>query len=363
MIINTNKQLQNLVTTIKQTNQIAVDTEFYWMRTYYPELCLVQIATKNEIFLIDTLDKLDFSILKEIFEDHNIEKIIHSATNDIPIIKRFFNCEINNVFDTQLAATFLGFQSQLSLKSLLKEILDIDMEKESQFSDWRKRPLSKKQLDYALKDVEHLIEIKQHLENKLEQTDYKDYYQQEILEIEKTAFNNIENIHTKIGNIQKFSEKIQKNAIIIAQWREKTAQEKNIPVRFLFDNKLLYTLAHISPKSPSSFEHIDLKKLKPWIKKGIINALETVKNLEHLTTTKKSSNSITPEFYDNAIAFFDAETKLLDFDATLVASRKDIRSLVYNLGIDMNYSKNKLLQSWRYKVVGKKLKEYILGNI
>ena len=168
------------------------------------------------------------------------------------------------------------------------------MEKESQFSDY-KRPLSKKQIDYALKDVEHLIEIKQHLENHLGQTDYKDYYQEEIIEIEKTEFNGIENIHTKIGNIQKFNEKVQKNTILIAQWREKTAQEKNIPVRFIFDNKLLYTLAHTSPKSLNSFEHADSKKLKPWIK-SIINALETVKSLEHLTTTKKSSNSITLSF-------------------------------------------------------------------
>lgn len=67
MIINTNKQLNNLIEILKSTSQIAVDTEFYWMRTYYPELCLVQIATENEIFLIDTLEDLDFSKLKDIF--------------------------------------------------------------------------------------------------------------------------------------------------------------------------------------------------------------------------------------------------------------------------------------------------------
>ncbi|MDE4940849.1 ribonuclease D, partial [Francisella tularensis subsp. holarctica] len=77
--------------------------------------------------------------------------------NDIPIIKRFFNCEVNKIFDTQLAATFLGFQTQSSLKTLLKEILDIEIEKESQFSDWSNRPLTKNQINYAIKDVEYLI--------------------------------------------------------------------------------------------------------------------------------------------------------------------------------------------------------------
>ncbi|AIT08881.1 ribonuclease D [Candidatus Francisella endociliophora] len=363
MIINTNKQLQNLIETIKDSNQIAVDTEFYWMRTYYPELCLVQIATENEIFLLDTLKELNFSLLKEIFENTNIEKIIHSATNDIPIIKKFFNCEVNNVFDTQLAATFLGYQMQSSLKSLLKDILDIEMEKESQFSDWRKRPLSQKQLDYALKDVEHLIEVKEHLDQKLNESSYKDFFEEELIEIQKTEFNSVDIIHTKIGNIQKFSEKVQRNAILIAQWREKIAQKKNIPVRFIFDNKILYTIAHVSPKSLDSFEHPELKKLKPWIKKDIVSALKTGQCVDSMILEKKSGNKLSPETYDKVIAYFDLETKELGFDASLIASRKDIRSLIYNLSIDKDYISSKLLNGWRHKVVGKKLKEYILENI
>lgn len=262
MIINTNKQLNNVIEILKNTSQIAVDTEFYWMRTYYPELCLVQLATENEIFLIDTLKDLEFKKLKEIFEDKDILKIIHSATNDIPIIKRFFNCEVNNIFDTQLAATFLGFQTQSSLKTLLKEILDIEIEKESQFSDWRNRPLTQNQLNYAIKDVEYLIQLKEYLQQQLAKSEYQDFFEQELIEVQKTQFNSIENIHAKIGNIQKFDEKTQRNAILIAQWRETIAQEKNIPVRFIFNNKILYTIAHINPKSLNSFEHSELKSLK-----------------------------------------------------------------------------------------------------
>ena len=363
MIINTNKQLNNVIEILKSTSQIAVDTEFYWMRTYYPELCLVQIATHDEIFLIDTLEDLDFSKLKDIFEDTNIQKIIHSATNDIPIIKRFFDCEVNNIFDTQLAASFLGTQSQISLKALLKDILDIEMEKESQFSDWRKRPLSQKQFDYALKDVEHLIEIKYHLESKLNQTDYKQYFYEELLEIQKTEFNTVENIHNKIGNIQKFSEKTQKNAILVAQWRESMAQQKNIPVRFIFDNKILYAIAHKNPKSLNSFDTEELKKLKTWIKKSIITVINSKQNLEHINLEQKSGAKISTEINDKITTFFDNETRNFKFDASLIASRKDIRSVAYNLSIDPNYAGNKLLVGWRYEIVGKKLKEYILDTI
>jgi ribonuclease D len=154
MMLNTNKQIQDLAIKLQSVNKISVDTEFYWMRTYYPILCLIQIASDVESFLLDTLADVDYSPLVAVFEDNNIQKIMHSGSNDIPIIKKFLNCDVNNVFDTQVAAAFLGFQSQLSLKNLLKEVLDIEMEKESQFSDWRKRPLSDKQLAYAVKDVE-----------------------------------------------------------------------------------------------------------------------------------------------------------------------------------------------------------------
>ncbi|ASG67750.1 ribonuclease D [Francisella halioticida] len=364
MIINTNKQLNNLISSLKDTKQIAVDTEFYWMRTYYPELCLIQIATEKDVFLIDTIVDLDFSPLKDIFEDNNIQKIIHSATNDVPIIKRFLNCEVNNIFDTQLAATFIGFQIQLSLKSLMKEILDIDMEKESQFSDWRKRPLSEKQINYAIKDVEHLIEIRNHLDQKLENSDYNDFFEQEMLNIQKVEFNSIENIHTKIGNIQKIDEETQKNTIVIAQWRERIAQEKNIPISFMFNNKILYLIAHTKPKSIEDFKHQELKKLKLWLKKAILSILSSTNDVkDNLIVRKQVGNKISSEMNDKIILYFDTQTKGLDFDSSLIASRKDIKSLVYNLSIDSNFAKNKLLNGWRQKVVGKKLKEYILRNI
>ncbi|AXH30707.1 MULTISPECIES: ribonuclease D [Francisella] len=363
MIINTNKQLNDVIATLRNTSQLAIDTEFYWMRTYYPELCLLQIATENEIFLIDTLKELDFSKLKDIFAAKDIQKIIHSATNDIPIIKRFFNCEVNNIFDTQLAAAFLGFQTQSSLKTLLKEILDIEMEKESQFSDWRNRPLSQKQLDYAIKDVKYLIQLKEFLQQQLAKSQYQDFFEQELVEIQKAQFNSIESIYNKIGNIQKFDEKTQKNAILIAQWREMIAQEKNIPVRFIFNNKILYIIAHTNPKSLNSFDHDELKRLKPWIKKGVITALSSTKSLDQVILEQKSGSKLAAELNDKIVAFFDIQAKQFKFDSSIIASRKDIRSLAYNLSIDTNYTNNKLLAGWRYKIVGKKLKEYILDSI
>lgn len=364
MLISTQSALDDAIADISQNTHIAVDTEFYWMRTYYPELCLIQIATVNDIYLIDTLtDNLDFSGLNAIFENNNIQKIIHSAPNDVPIIKRFLNCEISNIFDTQLAATFLGFQNQLSLKNLLQEMLDIEMEKESQFSDWRKRPLSTNQIAYAKKDVEFLITLQKTLEQKLNEIGYKYFFEEELIEISQIGFNNLEVIHTKVGNLQRFSTSTQENILKIAVWRENLAQQKDLPVRFLFDNKVLYDLAHLNPRTLDDFETSNYQKLKAWLKTGVISALKTKTSYKHLTLDKKYTSKVDNETIDKIIECFNTILDSYKFDNSSVASKKDIRSLTYNLKLENSNINNKLLKGWRYEVVGKKLKEYILETI
>ena len=363
MILNTNKQIQDLAIKLQSVNKISVDTEFYWMRTYYPILCLIQIATDDEFFLLDTLADIDFSPLKAVFEDNDIQKIMHSGSNDIPIIKKFLDCDVNNVFDTQVAAAFLGFQSQLSLKNLLKEVLDIEMEKESQFSDWRKRPLSDKQLAYAVKDVEYLIELSEYLVDQVDAKGYTEYFEEELIRVTKTQFNSIDTIHTRVGNIQKFKEKVQKSIILIATWREITAQEKDIPVKFIFDNKDLYAVAHLNPTSLDDFTSPELKRLSQWKKKAIVETLTDDSNIKHLISERKTAPKIEPAVLNNIVEFFDKETEEFNFDSSMIASRKDIRSLAYNLNLQNESINNKLLSGWRNKVIGKKLKEYILKQI
>ena len=363
MLIQSQSILDAAIAEISQNTHIAVDTEFYWMRTYYPELCLIQIATVNHIYLIDTLEELDFSKLKPIFETSDIQKIIHSAPNDVPIIKRFLDCEMNNIFDTQLAATFLGFQNQLSLKNLLQEILSIEMEKESQFSDWRKRPLSANQITYAKKDVEYLITLQRNLDTKLIDIDYHHFFEEELQEICLIGFNNLEVIHNKVGNIQKFNEKVQRNIIAVARWREETAQYKDIPVRFLFDNKVLYAIARAAPTSHGDFVAPEIARLNASIKQGIITAIKASNEHQHLTGERKYTAKLDDETTNKIIDFFNSELDNYSFDNTSVASKKDIRSLIYNLKLENTEINNKLLKGWRYEIVGKKLKNYILELI
>ena len=364
MLIDSQPELYSAVEQISTQSQIAVDTEFYWMRTYYPQLCLIQIATCDKVFLIDTLAELDFSILKNIFESKQILKIMHSGSNDIPIIKQFLNSEINNIFDTQVVAGFLGYQLQLSLKNLLLEILGIELKKDLQFSDWRKRPLSNSQQQYAIEDVKYLSKLKKNLNSDIKNNNLEKIIQEEFVNITQIKFNTVDDVHTRVGNIKKFTKNIQRNIILLAQWREKTAQDKNIPIRFIFDNNLLYKLAHISPTSINQLNDYQYTKtIKPWLKKNIITALKSQQNIDNLITKTEPVDKIPLEIIEKIYNYFNSQVKHIKFDKSIIASKKDIRSLAYNLKFKNTNINSKLLNGWRYEIVGKKLEEYILNNV
>ncbi|APC97950.1 ribonuclease D [Francisella frigiditurris] len=365
MIIKQQSQFDQLIERIKAHNQITIDTEFFWVRTYFPILCLIQVSIDDDVFLIDTLNKdINLTALTDVFEESNIQKIMHSAANDIPIIKHFLNCKVNNIFDTQVAANFLGYQNQVSLKTLLEEALNISIEKEEQFSDWRKRPLSEQQIEYAINDVKHLYLLKNHLEEQLNNNQYVDYFYDEMKNIcNDSEFTNPNDAYLKAGNIQKYSAKTQRNIILLANWREATAQQKDIPIRFLFDNKDLFTIAALNPKSLDDFKDHPLSRLKLNLKKQIIEVLNTKDDVSTLIKSKKNPIKLDEEFLERTISFFESEVDKYTINKTFIASKKNIRSLAYNLKLKNEFSNSKLLEGWRYKVVGKSLKEYILKHM
>ena len=372
MLITTQKEFDNFLKLIKNTKEVAIDTEFYWMRSYYPDLCLVQILADNKTFLIDTLKKdIDFLPLKNIFENENIVKIFHSAENDIPIINNFFKCKIVNIFDTQIAGTILGFKLQISLKQLLEELNIAQIEKNEQFSDWRQRPLTSNQILYATSDVLYLSTLKNKLDNLMQKVEIqniklKDIFQEETKNLENINFLKANEGYSRMGDIQKYPIEVQKNIMKLANWREESSQIRNKPLNYTFSNKTLVNIAFENPKNISDFDKNDeLKKLHIIVKKKTINALKNDKYLlnnynfisknESLSNKKATENDL-----KKVISYFSKLTKNINFDKSFISSNKNIKLLVYNLYKNDNYTDNKLLLGYRNKIVGEKLKKFIL---
>ena len=361
MIITKQSQLSELVELAIQTKIVAVDTEFFWVRTYYPELCLIQIAVGDKYYVIDTLDtSLDYSVLAEIFNNADIEKIMHSGSNDVPILKRFLNCKVNNIFDTQVASTFLGNTNQVSLKAILDEKFNIELEKEVQFSDWRKRPLTSKQEIYAINDVKYLLELRNLLKAEMQTVSTLDFFECEMKSIEEVEFTPVGDSYLKLGSIQKFSANTQKNIILLAIWREKYAQESDKPLRYILDNKVLFKLGQCDPKNINDFNDDELIKIHPKYKKQIIEALGNKESVNHLVSDKKSPTKISEELIAKINNYFDTITAKYNIDKSFISSRKNIKALAYNLKQQNNVSDNKLLNGWRKSIIGDDFKKYII---
>ena len=241
-MINTQQQLQNFLNAISGDSLLAIDTEFKRINTYYPELCLVQIATNNFIECIDILAIKD---LKPLFEKlYNIDTkwVVHSARQDIEALFILSNRIPFSIFDTQIAASLLNFPLQVSYQSLTHELQNIYLEKKHTRFDWTSRPLPKDVLEYALDDVRYLLPNYRILKDKLDFENKAQWLDEEtsLLLDQKLYEPNIEQICKKTKGLSKIDSRSQKQAIKLVYWRESIAQKENKPRKWIMsDEKLL----------------------------------------------------------------------------------------------------------------------------
>jgi len=241
-LINNQQQLQNFLNAISGDSLLAIDTEFKRINTYYPELCLVQIATNNFIECIDILAIKD---LKPLFEKlYNIDTkwVVHSARQDIEALFILSNRIPFSIFDTQIAASLLSFPLQVSYQSLTHELQNIYLEKKHTRFDWTSRPLPKDVLEYALDDVRYLLPNYRILKDKLDFENKAQWLDEEtsLLLDQKLYEPNIEQICKKIKGLSKIDSRSQKQAIKLVYWRESIAQKENKPRKWIMsDEKLL----------------------------------------------------------------------------------------------------------------------------
>src|SRR3984885_10148771 len=149
---------------------VTVDTEFMRERTYYPELCLVQLAGETEVAIVDTVsDRLDLAPLGELLADPAVTKVFHAARQDVEIFVHRFGAVPTPLFDTQVAAMVAGFGDQVGYDALVSNLTGGSIDKAHRFSDWSVRPLSAAQITYAAADVTHLRDVYLRLSQRLEQ--------------------------------------------------------------------------------------------------------------------------------------------------------------------------------------------------
>ena len=238
-LVQDNKSLLRITKLLKKNEVLFVDTEFLRNNTYWPKLCLIQIKAKKKIYLIDPLAKdIDLEIIKEIFLDPSILKVFHSARQDIEVLMNVFNIIPWPIYDTQIAANFIFVETDIGYSNLVEKFCEIKLSKKYQVSDWSRRPLKDKQIEYAGLDVEYLPLLYKKLDTKIRVKRKVKTYKAEIEKLKDIVeIYNPKNSYKKI-NIRK-KNIIKSRLRILSEWRELSAQKLNIPRNWIISDKTI----------------------------------------------------------------------------------------------------------------------------
>ena len=257
-IVSTSEDLTQAVRRLSTSEFVAVDTEFLREQTFWPQLCLIQIASPEEAMIIDPMSPgLDLKPFWELMGDQRVVKVFHAARQDIEIVYARAGLVPQPVFDTQVAAMVCGFGESVSYVNLVKNVTGVDIDKSSRFTDWSRRPLSDKQLEYALGDVTHLRDVYRHLRADIEKTARFDWLNEEmsVLTDPKTYESHPDEAWQRL-KLRVKNRKALAVLMELAAWRERLAQSQDVPRSRILRDEALYDIANQAPTSTEQLSQL-----------------------------------------------------------------------------------------------------------
>jgi len=255
-LVTTTEELASACQRLRTAEFVTVDTEFIRERTYWPELCLVQLGGDDEVALVDALaPELDLAPLGELLADPAVVKVFHAARQDIEIFVLKFGVVPRPLFDTQVAAMVAGFGDQVGYEALVGGLTGGSIDKAHRFSDWALRPLSAQQIAYAAADVTYLREIYRKLRARLEEDGRLEWVAEEMAVLTGPATYRVdpETIWQRLRT-RSTSRRYLGMLRALAAWREQEAQRVNIPRQRVLRDEILMELAATAPATSDALE-------------------------------------------------------------------------------------------------------------
>jgi len=362
--IDNQESLAAICQQFTQSEFLALDTEFFRQTTYYPILALIQICDGRQIAIIDPLAIKDLSPLMTILYNKNIPKAIHSARQDMEIFYYLNQSVPDGLFDTQVCAALLGYGEQIGYAALVKQLLNVDLDKSQTRTDWLKRPLTQKQIDYAADDVRYLAKIYPLQKDKLtalgRQTWLDDDFQ--FLSSNSTYTPSPDTIWRKTKGINKL--KKQKLAILknLAALREQLAIEQNRPRRRVITDDVLIELCANPPATINELRECNGLSYKflqyngatilSLIQKGLNTSDDDCPQLPVHTKLSQNDEALA----DCLMAIVHLSAHNNDISPRCLCSRKELESLI-------NGQRNlAILSGWRNELIGRHLIKFLAGK-
>jgi len=338
-LIQSEQELKLLVQKARKTDAVALDTEFVWERTYFPQLGLIQVALSDEeCYLIDPVAITNLSPLGKLLSDRGVIKILHDAPQDLAILQRVTGATPQNIFDTRLAAGFSDLEATLSLANLIKELLDIDLAKNETRTNWLKRPLTEAQVDYALDDVRYLRAIRVLLLTRIIGPKIKSWLQEELNLLNNPAnYNGSANQSERFRKIRGASSLNRKGLAVLknlSTWRDGVAQKKDRPRGHIIKDTGLIELAKLQPTEATELRSktsLSEKAISRYGKNiiGIVSAtLEQNPTLypEQKTPTRLNNNE--KKTLEKLNGLITLKCNLLGIAPSLIGNASELKQLI-----------------------------------
>ncbi len=372
MIITTERELSELCRRMADAPWIAFDTEFVSEHTYRPQLCLVQVAVDDYLAAIDPLAVHELAPFWQALAEEGHETIVHAGREELVFSLAATGRPPARLFDVQLAAGFIGMEYPAGYGNLISRLLGRTPRKGETRTDWRRRPLSDRQIDYALEDVRHLPALRDKLRGRLEELGRLEWFQTEMADFQAE----VAGMHTrerwrKVAGSSSLSSRSQAIVRELWQWREQEAARRDCPTRRVLRDDLIVELAKRRSadakqiRAVRGLERGDLQRHLPAMCEAIARALEVPDDACPETIRRDASPQLTMlgQFLSSALSSI---CRAAEVAPSLVGTPNDVRELVaYQLG-EWNAPSGELpvlAQGWRAEVVGHLLDDLLAGKV
>lgn len=364
-LIATTPELETFCASLKGADFVALDTEFIREKTYYPRLCLVQLAGPKGAAAIDPLaEGIDLAPLFDVLADGALLKVLHAGRQDIEIFFHLTGRIPAPIFDTQIAAQVCGYGDAASYSSLVQSMVGLALDKGSRFTDWAKRPLSDKQIAYALADVVHLREVYVKLHERINGSGRHVWIEEELAFLADPA-NYTVNLDEVWKRLRPRNRSPRALAVLreLAKWREMEAQRLDVPRgRVLSDD----ALAEIAAAAPGSLE--DLQRIRGLERRfgerqarTLLAAIAAAQSLPPSEHPRLPERKLLPEGSEDALDLLKLLLKIKSREsgvaASLIATTDDLEALV------RGDAGSHLLHGWREEVFGRDALRALKGEM
>ncbi len=366
MIISTESELAAFCARARGFDAVAVDTEFLRERTFHPRLCLVQVATPaGEVVAIDPLALDDLAPLAGLLSDPAVIKVFHACSQDMEVLLGTLGALPAPIFDTQVAAAFLGERLQISYNGLVHAFCGVTLPKSESLTDWSRRPLTESQVEYALDDVRYLIRAYGAMRARLAELGRLSWVLDETRPLASLAHYQTDRreAYKRVKRITSLTRRQMAVARELAAWREGRAERCDIPRKWVMSDEVLVALSRRAPRTVDDFRSIrgteqlsenDVAAALVAIDRGRRCPPDRLPPVHH---ARKTPSAETDSVCDLMYALIRLVSERSGVATAMIASRDDLLDYIDHP------ERSALREGWRFELVGTRLDDLLAGNM